>query len=120
MCTVVWIHRLIYNVIVLSQLHKFLTAVAPIRAVAHVGGAAAQLLSTPAEHFFVHSPAAAGPWRMLGLQQEQKEGPGDGRGLSWQLQRAVVRFVQALASEALGLGATVVAGANYLLGQAGR
>lgn len=99
----------------LPQLHKFLTAVAPIRAVAHVGVAAAQLLSTPAEHFFVHNPAAAGPWRLLGLPQEPREGPG--RGLSWQLQRAVVRFVQALASEALGLGATVVAGGKYLLGQ---
>lgn len=83
---------------------------------AHVGGAAAQLLSTPAEHFFVHNPASVGPWRLLGPPQEQREGPGS-RGLSWQLQRAVVRFVQALASEALGLGATVVAGGKYLLGQ---
>jgi hypothetical protein len=115
-----------------TQAHKFIAGVAPIRSVVRVGGAVAGLLAVPAT-----SIGGAVSRQIAGGGGGPGGGGGGGAGGGglaaatvaaaeplWalvdgepgrQLRRSAAGFVRALVFEALGVGATVAAGAQVVL-----
>jgi autophagy-related protein 2 len=92
-----------------TQAHKFLTGVAPIRSVVRVGGAVAGLLAVPAAHI-------SGAVARRGCSSLAAAAASAGNSsASDALRKSTVSFVRALVFEALGLGATVAAGAQVVL-----
>lgn len=89
-----------------SQVHKFVVGVAPVRSLCRVGWAAKQLLAIPADQLRGNSPAYAG---------------NSDVAVGRQLRRGVTALARAVTLEALGLGASVAGGADYVLrGGSGR
>ncbi len=80
------------------QVHKFVAGMAPIRSVVRLGSAFTGLLATPAL------------LRRETLRAGSAGGTADGR-LGRALRRSTASFARALVFEALGLGASVAAGA---------
>ena len=91
-------------------MHKFVVGVAPVRSLCRVGWAAKQLLSIPADQL-----------RNTAISSGSRTGSGDVT-LARQLRRGVTSLARAVTLEALGLGASVAGGADYVLrgGSAGR
>lgn len=93
-CAREWLHH-----IATTQAHKFVQGLAPVNSVCRVGSAVSSLLSVPANH----------------LRRERGPAkPRDGK-LTRQLRRSSVNFVRAVLCEALGLGASLAAGAQMML-----
>ena len=88
------------------QVHKFVVGVAPVRSLCRVGWAAKQLLAIPADQLRSNSPAYTGSSDVA---------------VGRQLRRGVTALARAVTLEALGLGASVAGGADYVLrGGSGR
>lgn len=83
------------------QVHKFVVGVAPVRSLCRVGWAAKQLLSIPAE-------------QMRNTGNSDNSSNSD-VALARQLRRGVTTLARAVTLEALGLGASVAGGADYVL-----
>jgi autophagy-related protein 2 len=118
-----------------TQAHKFLTGVAPIRSVVRVGGAVAGLLAVPAAHIgqavakhggslaaVAVGMAPGGTAFAAAVSAEDSDGDSGAFGYSGSssdmrqaLRKSTSSFVKALVFEALGLGATVAAGAQMVL-----
>lgn len=84
-----------------AQVHKFLVGVAPVRSLCRVGWAAKQLLSIPAD-------------QLRNTTVSNGNGSSDVT-LTRQLRRGVTSLARAVTLEALGLGASVAGGADFVL-----
>lgn len=93
-----------------TQAHKFLTGVAPIRSVVRVGGAVAGLLAVPVAHIGAASRRGSSAHDAADGGSSTQDGH-----MSRALRRSTAGFVRALVYEALGLGATMAAGAQMVL-----
>ena len=83
-----------------------MVGVAPVRSLCRVGWAAKQLLAIPADQLRSNSPAHTG---------------NSDVAVGRQLRRGVMALARAVTLEALGLGASVAGGADYVLrGGSGR
>lgn len=88
------------------QVHKFVVGVAPVRSLCRVGWAAKQLLTIPADQLRSNGPAYSGNSEVA---------------VGRQLRRGVTALARAVTLEALGLGASVAGGADFVLrGGSGR
>ncbi|KAL3156294.1 hypothetical protein ABBQ32_012565 [Trebouxia sp. C0010 RCD-2024] len=83
-----------------SQVHKFVVGVAPVRSLCRVGWAAKQLLSIPADQL---------------RNTTISSGSNSDVALTRQLRRGVTSLARAVTLEALGLGASVAGGADFVL-----
>lgn len=81
-------------------MHKFVVGVAPVRSLCRVGWAAKQLLSIPADQLHGNGSAST-------VSSDVR--------VSRQLRRGVTALARAVTLEALGLGASVAGGADYVL-----
>ena len=86
------------------QVHKFVVGVAPVRSLCRVGWAATQLLSIPAEQL-----------RNTAISNGSSRSSGSEVTLTRQLRRGVTSLARAVTLEALGLGASVAGGADFVL-----
>ncbi len=93
------------------QAHKFVVGLAPINSLCRVGSAVANLVAVPAAQISAASAASRGGSR----GGSRGSASGKEARLSQQLRRSSSSFVRALMFEALGLGATVAAGAQMVL-----
>ncbi|KAA6418149.1 MAG: Autophagy-related 2 [Trebouxia sp. A1-2] len=84
-----------------SQVHKFVVGVAPVRSLCRVGWAAKQLLSIPADQ--------------LRSTSSSSHSINNDVALTRQLRRGVTTLARAVTLEALGLGASVAGGADFVL-----
>ena len=85
----------------LPQVHKFVVGVAPVRSLCRVGWAAKQLLSIPADQ--------------LRNTTVSNGNCSNDVTLTRQLRRGVTSLARAITLEALGLGASVAGGADFVL-----
>lgn len=83
------------------QVHKFVVGVAPVRSLCRVGWAAKQLLSIPADQ--------------LRSTSSSSHSINNDVALTRQLRRGVTTLARAVTLEALGLGASVAGGADFVL-----
>ena len=83
------------------QMHKLVTAVAPIQALCRVGSALNDLLAIPAE--------------MLGIAPATPSNGTRPLPVSHKLQRSLISLAKAVTVEALSLGATVAHGTHVVL-----
>ncbi len=81
------------------QVHKFVVGVAPVRSLCRVGWAAKQLLSIPADQ----------------LRNTGNSNSNSDVAFTRQLRRGVTTLARAVTLEALGLGASVAGGADFVL-----
>lgn len=86
------------------QVHKFVVGVAPVRSLCRVGWAAKQLLSIPADQL-----------RNTAISNGSSRSRSSDVTLTRQLRRGVTTLARAVTLEALGLGASVAGGADYVL-----
>ena len=84
-------------------MHKFVVGVAPVRSLCRVGWAVKQLLSIPADQL-----------RNTAISNGSKSSSSEVT-LTRQLRRGVASLARAVTLEALGLGASVAGGADYVL-----
>ena len=82
-----------------------MVGVAPVRSLCRVGWAAKQLLSIPADQLRITSISNGGSRRSGSAEV----------ALTRQLRRGVTSLARAITLEALGLGASVAGGADFVL-----
>ena len=84
------------------QVHKFVVGVAPVRSLCRVGWAAKQLLSIPAD-------------QLRNTSSSNSHTVNNDVAFTRQLRRGVTTLARAVTLEALGLGASVAGGADFVL-----
>jgi len=82
--------------------HKFVVGVAPVRSLCRVGWAAKQLLSIPAD-------------QLRNTSSSSSHSINNDVAFTRQLRRGVTTLARAVTLEALGLGASVAGGADFVL-----
>ena len=87
--------------VVLLQVHKFVVGVAPVRSLCRVGWAAKQLLSIPAD-------------QLRSTSSGSRHNISSEVAFTRQLRRGVTTLARAVTLEALGLGASVAGGADFV------
>lgn len=87
------------------QVHKFVVGVAPVRSLCRVGWAAKQLLSIPADQLRNTTSSSSSNSHSI----------NNDVGFTRQLRRGVTTLARAVTLEALGLGASVAGGADFVL-----
>ncbi|KAL0044023.1 hypothetical protein WJX82_003156 [Trebouxia sp. C0006] len=87
-----------------SQVHKFVVGVAPVRSLCRVGWAAKQLLSISADQL-----------RNTTSSSSSSHSINNDVAFTRQLRRGVTTLARAVTLEALGLGASVAGGADFVL-----
>ncbi len=83
-------------------MHKFVVGVAPVRSLCRVGWAAKQLLSIPAD-------------QLRNTSSSSSHSINNDVAFTRQLRRGVTTLARAVTLEALGLGASVAGGADFVL-----
>ena len=85
----------------LLQVHKFVVGVAPVRSLCRVGWAAKQLLAIPAD-------------QLRSTSSGSRHNINSDVAFTRQLRRGVTTLARAVTLEALGLGASVAGGADFV------